>query len=65
MTAGQVERVLKSIQDTTLIEIPDNVTYTLGGGGIDKFLEDQKSTIVQKAQQVAQVTLLHLLPPKV
>ncbi len=43
---------MQAIGDIMLLDIPERVTYTLGSGGIDKFIEDQKSVISQRSAQV-------------
>ena len=49
----KIERVLKNVRGTSLIDISEERTYTLGGGGLEKFVSDQRQVISQRAAAVA------------
>ena len=49
----RIERVLKRIKSTSLIEISEEKTYTLGGGGIETFIADQRQIIKERATVVS------------
>ena len=39
-----IERVLKRVKNTSLIDISDEKTYTLGGGGLETFVRSYKQS---------------------
>ncbi len=53
MLRSKIELVLKRIKSTSLMDISNEKTYTLGDGGIETFVTEQEKIISQRASKIS------------
>jgi hypothetical protein len=52
----RIERVLKNVKHASLIDISEQKTYTLGGGGLETFVADQVRPLSSSSIIISAVT---------